>query len=54
VWCWAFFGVEWLSAEPDFLSETFRVFKEKKPRFYGEYRTRRLVLAAWDRGIMVE
>ena len=30
-------------------SETFRVLKDKEIRQYGEYRTRRLVLAAWDR-----
>jgi hypothetical protein len=30
-------------------SETFRVLKEKELRQHGEYRTRRLVLAAWDR-----
>ncbi len=34
---------------PDFPSETFRVLKEKEERAYGEYRTRRLVLEAWDR-----
>lgn len=33
---------------PDFPSETFRVLKEKEKREYGEYRTRRLVLEAWD------
>ena len=33
---------------PDFPGETFRVLKEKEERLYGEYRTRRLVLAAWD------
>ena len=33
---------------PDFPGETFRVLKEKEIRLYGEYRTRRLVLAAWD------
>ncbi len=32
----------------DFPGETFRVLKEKEIRQYGEYRTRRLVLAAWD------
>jgi hypothetical protein len=32
----------------DFPGETFRVLKEKEVRLYGEYRTRRLVLAAWD------
>ncbi|WP_245542161.1 Eco57I restriction-modification methylase domain-containing protein [Rubellimicrobium thermophilum] len=30
-------------------SETFRVLKEKEIRQYGEYRTRRLLLGAWDR-----
>lgn len=34
---------------PDYPSETFRVLKEKEIRLYNEYRTRRLVLAAWDR-----
>ena len=33
---------------PDFPGETFRVLKEKETKLYGEYRTRRLVLAAWD------
>ncbi len=33
----------------DYPSETFRVLKEKEIRQYGEYRTQRLVLAAWDR-----
>ena len=35
---------------PDFPGETFRVLKEKELRQYGEYRTRRLVLEAWDAG----
>lgn len=34
---------------PDYPSETFRVLKEKEIRQYGEFRTRRLVLEAWDR-----
>ena len=34
---------------PDYPSETFRVLKEKEIRQNGEYRTRRLVLEAWDR-----
>lgn len=34
---------------PDYPSETFRVLKEKEIRQHGEYSTRRLVLAAWDR-----
>jgi len=33
----------------DFPGETFRVLKEKEEWGYGEYRTRRLVLEAWDR-----
>jgi len=32
----------------DYPSETFRVLKEGEIRSYGEYRTRRLVLKAWD------
>ncbi|OJF92629.1 Eco57I restriction-modification methylase domain-containing protein [Pararhizobium antarcticum] len=34
---------------PDYPSETFRVLKNKEVAKHGEYRTRRLVLAAWDR-----
>jgi hypothetical protein len=34
---------------PDYPSETFRVLKEKEIAEFGEYRTRRLVLEAWDR-----
>ena len=34
----------------DYPSETFRVLKEKETKLYGEYRTRRLVLEAWDAG----
>lgn len=34
---------------PDYPSETFRVLKNNDLRAYGEYRTQRLVLAAWDR-----
>jgi len=33
----------------DFPSETFRVLKERETKQHGEYRTARLVLAAWDR-----
>jgi hypothetical protein len=33
----------------DYPSETFRVLMENECRAYGEYRTRRLVLEAWDR-----
>jgi len=33
----------------DYPSETFRVLKNNETRRYGEYRTRRLVLEAWDR-----
>jgi len=32
----------------DFPSETFRVLKEREQREFGEYRTRRLVLEAWQ------
>lgn len=34
---------------PEFPGETFRVLKDKELKLYGEYRTRRLVLEAWDR-----
>jgi hypothetical protein len=34
---------------PDFPGETFRVLKDKEIRLYDEYRTRRLVLEAWER-----
>jgi hypothetical protein len=33
----------------DFPSETFRVLKQNEEREFGEYRTQRLVLEAWDR-----
>lgn len=33
----------------DFPGETFRVLKEREMKEYGEYRTMRLVLDAWDR-----
>ena len=33
----------------DYPSETFRVLKNNEIREFGEYRTQRLVLAAWDR-----
>jgi hypothetical protein len=33
---------------PDYPSETFRVLKEKELATFHEYRTQRLVLAAWD------
>jgi hypothetical protein len=29
--------------------ETFRVLKQKEEKEFGEYRTRRLVLEAWER-----
>ena len=32
----------------DFPGETFRVLKEKEVKQFGEYRTRRLALEAWD------
>jgi hypothetical protein len=34
---------------PDFPSETFRVLKNNEIKKYGEYRTQRLVLEAWDK-----
>ena len=37
------------TAASDFPGETFRVLKEKEIHKYGEYRTRRLVLEAWER-----
>ena len=33
----------------DFPSETFRVLKNNEIKQFGEYRTQKLVLAAWDR-----
>ena len=33
---------------PDYPSETFRVLKKNEIAKFGEYRTQRLVLAAWD------
>jgi hypothetical protein len=36
-------------AQSDFPGETFRVLKKKEQRQCGEYRTRRLVLEAWER-----
>jgi len=33
----------------DYPSESFRVLKDKEIRNFGEYRTRRLVLEAWDK-----
>jgi hypothetical protein len=37
------------TAASDFPGETFRVLKEKELKQHGEYRTRRLVLEAWER-----
>lgn len=37
------------AAVSDFPGETFRVLKEKEIKQFGEYRTRRLVLEAWNR-----
>ncbi|MFN9871234.1 MAG: Eco57I restriction-modification methylase domain-containing protein [Cyanobacteriota bacterium] len=34
---------------PDYPSETFRVLKNNEIRQFGEYRTQRMVLEAWDR-----
>lgn len=35
--------------DPEYPTETFRVLKGNELRHFGEYRTRRLVLEAWDR-----
>jgi hypothetical protein len=35
--------------DPDYPSETFSVLEAKQIRKFGEYRTARLALAAWDR-----
>jgi len=37
----------------DYPSETFRVLKNNEMREFGEYRTRRLVLEAWDQQIVM-
>ncbi|HZK92908.1 MAG TPA: hypothetical protein VFC67_01775 [Prolixibacteraceae bacterium] len=34
---------------PDFPGETFRILKDKEIQKYGENRTRRLVLEAWEK-----
>ena len=34
---------------PDYPTETFRILKKEEIRRFGEYRTQRLVLEAWDR-----
>ena len=33
----------------DCINETFRVLKDNEIRQYGEYRTKRLVLKAWNK-----
>ncbi|MCX8207814.1 MAG: hypothetical protein N3G75_08305, partial [Methanothrix sp.] len=42
-------GYEARVAASKFPGETFRVLKDKEIKEYGEYRTRRLVLEAWER-----
>ncbi|MCP2619786.1 N-6 DNA methylase [Candidatus Aminicenantes bacterium AC-334-K16] len=42
-------GYDHRVANSDFPGETFRVLKEKEISQYGEYRTRRLILEAWER-----
>ena len=37
------------TGDPDFPSESFRVLRDDELARFGEYRTRRLVLEAWDR-----
>jgi hypothetical protein len=34
---------------PDFPGETFRVLKDKEIKYFGEYRTYRFVLEAWEK-----
>lgn len=41
-------------AGTDYPSETFRVLKDRELRVYGEYRTERLVLEAWERWVEVK
>ncbi len=45
------YSSRWYAARcaSDFPGETFRVLREREMREYGEYRTRRLVLQAWER-----
>jgi hypothetical protein len=43
------FGIIHKKVASDFPGEIFRVLKEKEERQYGEYRTRRLALEAWDK-----
>lgn len=45
----AFYARAYVLTHDDYPSATFRVWKKREIRQYGEYRTRRLVLAAWDR-----
>ncbi len=42
-------GYEECRKASTFPGETFRVLKEKELRQYGEYRTQRLVLEAWEK-----
>jgi hypothetical protein len=34
---------------PDYPTQTFRILKHKEEAAFGEFRTKRLVLEAWDR-----
>jgi len=43
------YGIIHKKVGSDFPGETFCVFKEKEEKHYGEYRTRRLALEAWDK-----
>jgi len=45
----ALVGYEERWRQSDFPGETFRVLREKERKRWGEYRTRRLVLEAWER-----
>lgn len=42
------FGKDGAPLGPDYPSQTFRGLKNKEEKAFGEYRTQRLVLAAWD------
>jgi hypothetical protein len=43
------FGIIHKKGGHDFPGDTFRVLKKKEEKQYSEYRTRRLVLEAWDK-----
>ena len=47
-------GYQDRAAASTFPGETFRVLKAKEIKKYGEYRTRRLVLEAWERMVAID